>query len=231
MVGKQRAGVAAGVEIALEVVPGGASLDDALCRCASLAEDPRLDGLFVQFPYPDVSWAAAFEAAIPERLDVDVMSPDRVRRFASNPAALPPVTVSAALELVDAFGVTIKGLGGVVVAEASDFARMFRRAFMRRGAMIPPLLSPHKAAADPWLAIASLVIVAVGRPGFLHASQLAPDAVAIDVGYFNVGGHGDINLAGGALHLGALAPVPGGIGPMTVSCLLERTIRFAEGDG
>lgn len=95
--------------------------------------------------------------------------------------------------------------------------------------MILPLLSPLKATADPWLAAAPLVIVAVGRPGILSALQLAPDAVAIDVGYFNVGGRGDIDLAGGASHLGALAPVPGGIGPMTVSYLLERTISIAEG--
>lgn len=229
VVGKVRAGAAAGVDVVLEVVAAGSSLDEALHRCVSLAKDPHLDGLFVQFPYPDPSWAAAIEEAIPERLDVDVMSPSGVRRFVSDSAALPPVTVSAALELVDAFGVTVKGLGGVVVAEASDFARMFRRAFIRRGAMIPPLLSPLKAAADPWLATAPLVIVAVGQPGFLRALQLAPDAVAIDVGYFNVGGRGDIDLTGGALHLGALAPVPGGIGPMTVSCLLERTIHFAEG--
>lgn len=228
--GKQRAGAAAGVEVALEVVPAAASLDEALARCASLAADARLDGLFVQFPYPDASWAAFIEQAIPEHLDVDVMSPARVLRFSTDAAMLPPVTVSAALALVDAFGVTVRGLEGVVVAEPSDFSEMFRVAFMRRGALIPPVLSPADAATDPRLARASLVIVATGRPGFVRALQLAPDAVAIDVGYFNAGGRGDIDVGEGVSHLGALAPVPGGIGPMTISCLIERTISFAEGN-
>ena len=227
--GKQRAAVAAGVAVRLDVVQYGAVRADAVARAAALAAAAALDAMFVQFPYPDAAWAPDIEAAIPAALDVDVMSPAAVRRFREDPAALPPVTVSAALELLDAHGIDVTGRDGVVVAEPGEFAEQFRLAFARRGARVGPLVAPAAAATDPRLRAASLVIVAAGRPGLVRAETLARGAVAIDVGYFNAGGRGDIAIDGGVSHLGALAPVPGSIGPMTVSCLLERTIRLAEG--
>ncbi len=73
-----------------------------------------------------------------------------------------------------------------------------------------------------------LVVVAAGRPGAVSAQAMAPGTVAIDLGYHNTGGRGDIDTTGGFDHLRAIAPVPGGIGPMTVSVLIERTIAAAE---
>lgn len=227
--GKRRAAAEAGVAVRVEMVPHAATRSDALARATALATDDSLDAMFVQFPYPDPAWGPEIEAAIPAEIDVDVMSPAAVRRFRDDPAAPPPVTVSAALELLDAHGVTVAGRYGVVVATPSEFAEQFRLAFARRGARVGTLVAPAVAASDQRLRGASLVIVAAGQPGLVHAESLAPGAVAIDVGYFNAGGRGDIALDGGVAHLDALAPVPGSIGPMTVSCLLERTIRFAEG--
>lgn len=229
--GKVRAGAEAGLEVVVRTVPRGAGLPDALSTLDGMVTDERLDGLFVQFPYPDATWARDIERRIPEGLDVDVMSHARVLAFRDDPAALPPVTVSAALALVDAYGVPVAGRSGVMVADASDFAAMFRLAFARRGATMAPLLAPSDPLADPQLRSASLVIVAAGRPALVRADALAPGAVVIDVGYFNPGGRGDVDTRLGAAHLGALAPVPGSIGPMTVSCLVERVILFAETRG
>ena len=76
---------------------------------------------------------------------------------------------------------------------------------------------------------AQLVVVTAARPGLVRAVDHAEGAVVIDVGYYNAGGRGDVDVTGGTAHLRALAPVPGGIGPATIAMLVERVIEFAEG--
>jgi methylenetetrahydrofolate dehydrogenase (NADP+)/methenyltetrahydrofolate cyclohydrolase len=226
--GKVRAGIAAGVDVEVRTVPYGAGIEDARRVLDDLAQLAGVDGVFVQFPYPDAAWGAEVESRIPDALDVDVMSPARVTRFLNDAEQWPPVTVSAAFALLDAHGVVIAGRRGVVIAEPSDFAAMFRHAFVRRGVTMPQLIPPASAMEDDRLRVAEVVIVAAGVPGLVDAQSLAPGAIVIDVGYFNPGGRGDIDIGGGITHLGAIAAVPGSIGPMTVSCLIERVIRFAE---
>ena len=221
---KIRAGTATGIEVVPLIIPAGMTTGaarDAITRASAGA-----DGVFLQFPFPTAIDAEALTAAIPEDLDVDVMTPGRIRRYLSGEDELPPVTVSAGVALLDAYGVDVRGVDGVVVSEPGPFAAMFREELARRGAGMRETLAPDGAHASAVLNEAGLVIVSVGKPGAVDASALATGAVAIDVGYFNAGGRGDIR--GDASHLAALAPVPGGIGPMTVSMLIERTILFAE---
>lgn len=226
--GKVRAGAAAGVEVIVRVVPRTADLHEAHAMLKALAHDDRLDGIFVQFPYPDAAWGPQLEALIPASVDVDVMSPERVQRVMSGVERLPPVTVGAALALLDAHAVRVEGRRGLVIAEPSDFAAMFRLAFAQRGVQMLPLMRPTDPNLHEQLREVMVVIAAGGRPGSVRADHLAAGTVAIDVGYFNPGGRGDIDITGGVAHLDAIAPVPGSIGPMTVSCLVERTILFAE---
>lgn len=226
--GKVRAGTTAGVEVVVRVVPWAAGVDQARRVLETLVRDDDLDGLFVQFPYPDAAWGAQLEAMIPALVDVDVMSPETVKRVLNGIEPLPPVTVSAALELLDAHGVRVAGRRGLVIAEPSDFAAMFRLAFVRRGVQMLPLMRSTDTTLPERLREVTFVIAAAGLPGSVRADQLAPGTVAIDVGYFNPGGRGDFDIDEGIAHLDAIAPVPGSIGPMTVSCLVERTILFAE---
>lgn len=225
---KLRAAEACGIDVRVVAVPEGASLDDLLTAMRQLCAQPGLDGVFVQFPYPDANWGAEIEALIPPSLDVDVMAPFEVERYLRDPEMLPPVTVSAALMLVDDAALTLDGRSGVVVAEASPFAEMFRLAFARRGARMAELVAPADAATDARVHEAGVVIVAAGAPATIDATKLAAGAIAIDVGYFNAGARGDIANAETARHLDAIVPVPGGIGPTTISALLERVILFAE---
>jgi len=228
---KLRAAESCGIAVELATLPPGATLDEALFAVEALCAKPGLDGLFVQFPYPDPTWAETVEALIPSELDVDVMAPAEVERYFADEAVLPPVTVSAALALMDDARLDLRDRSGVVVAEPSPFAEMFRLAFARRGAKMSVLVPPSGANDDARLRQASLVIVAAGAPGCVDAATLAEGAIAIDVGYFNPGARGDIANATTARHLDAVVPVPGGIGPMTISALLERVILFAERRG
>lgn len=226
---KVRACEAAGVAVLPLLFPWSASTDEVRSGIARMVAAERVDGIFVEFPFPDGVDGDAVVAEVPETLDVDVMTEGRVRRYLDARVGPPPVTVSAALELLDAFDVDVAGRAGVVVAEPSPFTIMFREALARRGARMAPLLAPRAPDLAQRLAEAGLVVAAASSPGVVTTADLAAGVVAIDVGYFNAGGRGDIDLSPGTAHLGALAPVPGAIGPMTVSVLVERVIAFAEG--
>jgi methylenetetrahydrofolate dehydrogenase (NADP+)/methenyltetrahydrofolate cyclohydrolase len=184
------------------------------------------DAVFVQVPCPAAIDGAALEAAIPPDSDVDVMSPPRFAQYMRDATQQPPVTVTAALLLLDDAGIDVAGMHGVVIADDAPFTAMLGEAFERRGARIARVDPAADAAATAGRA--DLVIVAAARPGLLAARAIAQGSVAIDVGYFNPGGRGDIDTASGIDHLRAIIPVPGGIGPMTVSALLERVVDFAE---
>lgn len=217
---KLRACAAVGVDATADVLDARAATDAVLEVMARMPE--HADGLFLEFPFPDGVDDGALVAALPVELDVDVMTEARIAAFHAGDGP-PPVTVSAGLGLLDDGGVSIAGLRGVVVAEPSPFAEMFAQAMARRGASVE-LVAPADAARAR---DAQLVVACAARPGLLRSEELAAGAVVIDAGYFNPGGRGDVDTRGGIAHLGALAPVPGGIGPATIAMLVERVIDFA----
>lgn len=212
---------AAGVAASADVLDARATTGDIL---AAMRGTPAgADGLFLEFPFPDGVDEGAVVAALPAELDVDIMSAERTAAFRAGDGP-PPVTVSAGLGLLDDAGIAIEGLRGVVVADPSPFAEMFAAAMARRGADVHRIAPADAARAGD----AALVVVCAARPGLLRSEELAPGAIVIDAGYFNPGGRGDVDTRGGIAHLGALAPVPGGIGPATITMLVERVIEFAE---
>ena len=226
---KLRAFAAAGVDAVPLILPAGTGTDEAGASMTAASAGGSCDGVFLQFPFPDDIDGDALSARIPVELDVDIMTPERTDRFLAGDGELPPVTVSAGLLLLDAYGIDIAGLDGIVIAEQSPFAAMFHAAFERRGARMRPLVAPDAPDLAERVREADLVIAGAASPSLIAASDLSAGAVAIDVGYFNPGGRGDIDLSDGVAHLAAIAPVPGGIGPMTVSALIERVVLFAEG--
>jgi methylenetetrahydrofolate dehydrogenase (NADP+)/methenyltetrahydrofolate cyclohydrolase len=218
----------AGVDAVLVTIPHGTSTRDAVGRMRDALATGRFDALFLQFPFPGAIDGDALAAAIPVALDVDIMTPVRIAHFMNGLDHLPPVTVAAGLLLLDAYNVSIRDLRGIVIADESPFALMFRAALAVRGADMGPLVPPAARDLLERVHAAELVVVAAGTPGLVKSTLLSTGAVAIDVGYFNPHGRGDIDLAPGIDHLAALSPVPGGIGPMTVSTLVERVVMFAE---
>jgi methylenetetrahydrofolate dehydrogenase (NADP+) / methenyltetrahydrofolate cyclohydrolase len=226
--GKLRACAAAGVETVPLIVAATHDTDAAVAAMHEALDAHRPDGVFVQFPYPAHIAGERIEAAIPEDADVDIMTTERIRRYLDGAADLPPVTVTAALLLLDDAGVAVEGRSGAVVAEESPFSLLLCEALRRRGATMQPLIAPASPDLPARVRNAGLVVVAAGQPGLVSVDMLRPGSIAVDLGYFNEGGRGDIDTRAGCAHLAAIIPVPGGIGPMTVSALVERVIAFAE---
>lgn len=226
---KVRACAEAGVEARPLILPHDASTAESRLALEEILQTEPVDAVFVEFPFPTQVDAEEIVAAIPPRLDVDVMTPERTRRYLEEGEGPPPLTVSAGLALLDRFDVDVAGLDGVVVAEPSPYATMFTEALARRGARMRRITPTAAAERGPRQAIAEagLVVSGASQAGILRSGQLKPGAVIIDAGYFNPEGRGDIDTSDGIEHLRALSPVPGGIGPMTVSMLVARVIEFA----
>ena len=229
--GKRRACRACGVEPVLLVLDPGAGTAD-VCRellDAMAREDP--DGVFVQFPFPRGVDGEAVAALIPPERDVDVMSPAAMARYLAGAGAAPPVTAAAVLALLDHAGVALEGRAGVVVGDPIPYHELFREALARRGAAMEPVVSPDAPEVEEILGRSDLVVVSAARAGWIPTSWFARGAVVVDAGYFNPGGRGDVDTTPGVDHLAVLVPVPGGVGPMTVSALVEAVIQAAERGG
>jgi methylenetetrahydrofolate dehydrogenase (NADP+) / methenyltetrahydrofolate cyclohydrolase len=225
---KVRAGARAGVDVTPRILESDVTTSHAVRALAELVARGAPDALFLEFPFPAGVDGDLVCHALPEALDLDVMGPRAVAHYLAHADAAPPLTVAAALLLLDAGQVSVDGLRGVLVGEDIPFHAMFRLALARRGAVMAPLVSPDDPALEDRVAGAELLVVSAGRPGLVPADRLAAGTVVVDAGYFNPRGRGDLDTSGGVAHLGALAPVPGGVGPMTVSVLVERVIDMAE---
>lgn len=226
---KLRAAARAGVRVVPLILPASTRTAGARRALDDVVAGEAPDAVFLEFPFPAGVDGDAVSEAIPPAADIDVMHPATVRRYLTEPTAPPPLTVAAALELLDAGAVPLDGRHGTVVGEDIPFHAMFRLALERRGAIMAPLAPPDAPDLQARLDNADLVVLSAGSPGLVPARWLEPGAVVVDAGYFNPGGRGDLDTDEGVGHLRALAPVPGGVGPMTVSVLLERVVERAEG--
>ena len=225
---KLRACAAAGVDVVPLALPAETPSPEAEHALRTLLAREVVDAVFLEFPFPDGIDGDALTDLVPAAVDVDIMTAGRIAEYFTGSDGLPPLTVSAGLELLDGHGVDIRGRAGVVVGPDIPFTRMFSEALARRGAKMQPILPADGADLLQGVKQAALVVAAASVPGVLPSTALTPSSICIDVGYFNPGGRGDVDTAGGVGHLAAFSPVPGGIGPMTVSVLVERVIAFAE---
>jgi methylenetetrahydrofolate dehydrogenase (NADP+)/methenyltetrahydrofolate cyclohydrolase len=228
--GKRRRCAEVGVSVTPLILPEAIDADTALDRFrAALLSHP--DGVLVQVPFPLDFDGKALLDAIPPAADIDMMSPSAIDRHERDAAAPPPLTVAAALALLDHYGVSLPGREGALVGPATPFHAQFERWLRRRGVIMKRRLDPHDPGLQAGLADASVVVLAAAESGLVPAGWLRPGAAVIDAGYFNAGGVGDLALDDGIDHLGALAPVPGGVGPMTISMLVEAVVGRAEERG
>jgi methylenetetrahydrofolate dehydrogenase (NADP+) / methenyltetrahydrofolate cyclohydrolase len=224
---KVRAGREAGVDVHPLVLRADLDTEAAAAAVERATGELSPDGILLQLPFPPDLDLDALTDAMPAEADVDVMKPERVRAFMAGSLDRPPATVAAALALLDEGGVDLRGRQGVVIGEEAPFTSMLREALARRGVRVT-VVPPDSGQLQRRLADAKLVVTAVNRSGAVRSSDLAPGSVVVDGGYFNPGGLGDVDLSDGVDHLEALAPVPGGVGPMTVSVLMEGVIASSE---
>ena len=219
-----------GLHSAHVALPASTTEADLLRRVAQLNTDPAIHGILVQLPLPGhIASARILEAVAPAK-DVDCFHPENVGRLTTGEPRFVPCTPAGVLAMLDAEGVNPWAKHAVVVGASNIVGKPLALLLLQRGATVTicnsktPDLAAHTARAE-------ILAVAVGRAKLVTGNMVKPGAAVIDVGISRLP---DGKLAGDCdfhslLGVAGLAtPVPGGVGPMTITMLLANTIRAAE---
>ena len=203
---------------------------DLLARIAALNADPLIHGILVQMPLPKHIDAQKVIAAIEPRKDVDGYSVLSAGELLTGLPGLRPCTPYGCMNLIESTGVAIKGKHAVVVGRSNTVGKPMALLLLQAHATVTIC---HSATADVGMHTrqADIVVVAAGRRDTLTAGMVKPGAIVIDVGiHRNDAGKlcGDVDFAGVKEVAGWISPVPGGVGPMTITMLLVNTLEAAE---
>ena len=191
-------------------------------------------GILVQLPLPAHIPARAVSEAIDPAKDVDGLHPLNIGRLAAGGPTLPPCTPSGCLLLAKSVRADLAGLEAVIIGRSGIVGKPMAQLLLAENCTVT---AAHSHTRDlPSVAYrADLLVAAVGRAEMVRGSWIKPGAIVIDVGINRVpvsGGsrlRGDVCFAEAVRVAGAITPVPGGVGPMTLACLLRNTLAAARG--
>src|SRR5215813_1231418 len=214
-------------------LPENVSQHDLLALIAKLNRDPAVHGILVQLPLPKHLHTETIINAIDPAKDVDGLHPNNAGRLAGGFAALSPCTPLGCIILTKSSHSSLEGMNAIVLGRSNLVGRPLLQLLLNENATVT---IAHSRSRDlPKLcAQADLVYAAVGRPEMVRGNWLKPGATVIDVGINRLPGAdgktrlvGDVAFEEAASVAGAITPVPGGVGQMTVACLLVNTLRAA----
>jgi methylenetetrahydrofolate dehydrogenase (NADP+)/methenyltetrahydrofolate cyclohydrolase len=214
-------------------LPADVSQDELLAQIAKLNRDPAVHGILVQLPLPKGLNTEAVINAIDPAKDVDGLHPHNAGRLAAGFAALSPCTPLGCIILSKSVHASLEGMNAIVIGRSNLVGRPLLQLLLNENATVTIAHSRSRDLAK-LCARADLVYAAVGKPEMVRADWIKPGATVIDVGisrFPTAEGKsklvGDVAFAEVAQVAGAITPVPGGVGQMTVACLLVNTLRAA----
>ena len=226
---KDRAAAEAGFDSATIHLPESTTEADLLAEIARLNADPAVDGILVQLPLPSHIRAEAAIAAVDPRKDVDGFHPLNAGRLAAGEPGLVPCTPRGVMHLLAEAGVTLRGARALVLGRSQIVGRPMAQLLL--GADCTVTIAHSRTRDLPAeCRRAEILVAAAGRAEMVRGDWIAPGAVVIDVGINRLPDGklvGDVAYAEAVGHAGAITPVPGGVGPMTIACLLENTLEAA----
>ena len=231
---KGKATVEAGMHGVEHRLPATTSKADLLSLIARLNDDPLIDGILVQLPLPRHIDADEVLAAIDPAKDVDGFHIENVGRLGVGAEALVPCTPLGCLHRLKSTLGNLSGLDAVVIGRSNIVGKPMAMLLLGENATVT---IAHSRTRDLAALVrrADIVVAAVGRPEMVRGDWIKPGATVIDVGINRVGGAdgksrlvGDVAFAEAAEVAGAITPVPGGVGPMTIAMLLRNTLVAAH---
>jgi methylenetetrahydrofolate dehydrogenase (NADP+) / methenyltetrahydrofolate cyclohydrolase len=234
---KDRAANAVGIAVHTIRLPADTSEEALLARIARLNADPAIDGILVQLPVPaHIDTQSVVQAIDPEK-DVDGFHPLNVGLLASGHPGLVPCTPLGMMKLLAESGVRLEGARALVLGRSTIVGRPMVALLVAANATVTVAHSRTRDLPRECRR-ADVLVAAVGKAELVRGDWVAPGAVVIDVGVNRLADGrlvGDVAFAEVAEVAGAITPVPGGVGPMTIACLLENTVtaalrRRADGD-
>jgi methylenetetrahydrofolate dehydrogenase (NADP+)/methenyltetrahydrofolate cyclohydrolase len=232
---KHKATVAAGMESFEHRLPATAGEEELLALVRRLNADDRVDGILVQLPLPPQMDEKLVIAAIDPDKDVDGFHTVNVGRLAIGEQGFVPCTPLGCLMLLEDRLGDLSGLEAVVIGRSNIVGKPMAQLLLAASCTVTVA---HSRTRDLPAVVrrADIVVAAVGRPEMVRGDWLKPGATVIDVGINRVAGAepgktrlvGDVAFAEAAEVAGAITPVPGGVGPMTIAVLLRNTLVAAH---
>ncbi len=225
---KHKATIAAGMASFEYRLPADTAQDELMALVASLNADPAVDGILVQLPLPPQIDADAVLLTIDPDKDVDGFHPVNAGRLATGlPGFVPCTPFGCVMLLKDQIG-DLAGLEAVVVGRSNIVGKPLAQLLIAESCTVTVAHSKTRDLAGV-IHRADIVVAAVGRPEMIKGEWIKPGAVVIDVGInrTEAGLVGDVDFGGAASVASAITPVPGGVGPMTIACLLRNTLVSA----
>jgi methylenetetrahydrofolate dehydrogenase (NADP+)/methenyltetrahydrofolate cyclohydrolase len=214
-------------------LPEDVSQEDLLDLIGQLNRDAAVHGILVQLPLPKSLDTEAVINALDPAKDVDGLHPNNAGRLAGGFAALSPCTPLGCIILTKSVHPSLEGMNAIVIGRSNLVGRPLLQLLLNENATVTIAHSRSRELAQ-LCARADLVYAAVGRPEMVRGNWIKPGATVIDVGINRLpAADGKTRLVGDvafdeALDVaGAITPVPGGVGQMTVACLLVNTLRAA----
>jgi methylenetetrahydrofolate dehydrogenase (NADP+)/methenyltetrahydrofolate cyclohydrolase len=254
--GKLKAGTEAGLWVDLQRRPATTPLAEVLALVDAMNRSDRHDGILVQDPLPDALGPGAAQRvfdSIAPRKDVDGFNPVNVGRLSQNRPALAPCTPSGVIEMLQRADILIAGAHAVIIGRSDIVGKPMAMLLLHRHATVTICHSRTRGLPQV-AATADILVSAIGRAAFVTPDYVKPGATVVDVGITRVtsrdeverifGSHsprlasfdargsivvGDVHPAVAEV-AGALTPVPGGVGPLTIAMLLQNTLSAARGD-
>jgi len=207
--------------------------DELLALIASLNADPFVHGILVQLPLPRQIDATRMLDAIDPAKDVDGFHPVNVGRLSTGIGGLVPCTPLGCMRLLDTVVRDYRGLNAVVIGKSNIVGKPVAMLLLERECTVTVTHIATKGLPDI-VRTADIVVAAAGSPRLVRGEWVKPGAVVIDVGITRVMDEdGKERLVGDCAfdelgHAAAVTPVPGGVGPMTIACLLANTVQAAK---
>jgi len=226
---KDRAAREVGIDAHTIRLPADTSQAGLLAEIDRLNGDPQVDGILVQLPLPPHIDTIDVIGAIDPAKDVDGFHPLNVGALANGHPTLVPCTPSGVMQLLRRTGVTLTGARALVLGRSSIVGRPMANLLLAADATITVAHSRTRNL-EAECRRAEILIAATGRPEMVRGEWIAPGATVIDVGINRLPDGrlvGDVHYMECAERAGAITPVPGGVGPMTIACLLENTVLAA----
>jgi methylenetetrahydrofolate dehydrogenase (NADP+) / methenyltetrahydrofolate cyclohydrolase len=228
--GKDKAAASAGIDARTIRMPAETTQAALLQQIEALNADPAVDGILVQLPLPPHIDTPAIIDAVDPAKDVDGFHPINVGRLASGRVGLVPCTPLGVMRLLAHANVGLAGARAIVLGRSAIVGRPVVALLLAADATVTVAHSRTRDLPGE-CRHADIVIAAMGRPEMVRRDWIKPGAAIIDVGINRrPDGRlvGDVAFDECAEVAGAITPVPGGVGPMTIACLLENTVAAAE---
>ena len=227
---KMKACAENGVHCDLHEFPADASEEAVLARIHAVGADPKVHGILVQLPLPPHFANGKVLDAIPVEKDVDGFHLYNLGGLVVGETVFPPCTPYGVMCLLDYLKIPIEGQNAVVVGRSNIVGKPLALMLLARSATISICTSKTRNLSQYTL-LADILVVATGKPRLVTGPMVKEGAVVIDVGINRLGDGklvGDVDFDSVQERAGWITPVPGGVGPMTITMLLANTIQAAE---